>query len=124
MSAKTKDIRMYHVVMYNLSGIQKGIQAGHAALEYADLHAGTEMYREFIKDHKTWIILDGGGSKEMEEYLRIIKSLGVPHAFFREPDLNDAISAITFLYDAKSKDAANQAGIFLKFTNLKLASSG
>ena len=115
---------MYHVVMYNLSGIQKGIQAGHAALEYAQQHGDTELYKEFIKDHKTWIVLDGGGSKQMEEYLKLAKSLNLRHAHFVEPDLNDSISAITFLCDVKDRDATDPAGIFLKYTNLKLASSG
>ena len=32
---KTLELRMYFFVPYNISPIQKSIQAGHAALEYA-----------------------------------------------------------------------------------------
>lgn len=90
-------MRMYFLVMYNLSGIQKGIQAGHAALEYAYEYAGTNDYQDFITKNKTWIILDGGGSIEMENHRKTLYGAGIKNTIFREPDLNNAISAIAFL---------------------------
>lgn len=55
--------RMYFFVPCNISEIQKGIQAGHAALEYAFLYGDTDEYKSFIVNDKTWIILNGGTEK-------------------------------------------------------------
>lgn len=94
---KKLGLRMYFFVMYNLSGIQKGIQAGHAALEYANKYGDTEQYKEFIEHHKTFILLDGGGSNEMIKLLPKLWNFDVDFAVFYEPDLNNALSAIAFI---------------------------
>lgn len=90
-------MRMYFLTMYNLSGIQKGIQAGHAALEYAYEYAGTDDYQNFIRNHKTFIVLNGGTSGTMEEHRKTLLAMGIKHSIFREPDLNNSLSAIAFL---------------------------
>lgn len=94
-------MRLYFLVMYNLSGIQKGIQAGHAALEYAYRFAGINDYQEFITRHKTWIILDGGGSNEVLAHAKTLEDAGIRIARFYEPDLNNACSAVAFLVPEK-----------------------
>lgn len=107
--------RMYFFTMYNLDGIQKGIQCGHAALEYAHLYNDDEEYIDFIENHKTWIILNGGTSNNMgktfynfdeyygsmEEILNYLKDNNIKYASFNEPDLNNATSAICFICDEK-----------------------
>lgn len=93
-------MRMYFFVMYNLSGIQKGIQAGHAAVEYSRLAAASEAYNdyfEFANKHKTFILLDGGGSNDMQSRLLELDDLGIANAPFYEPDLNHSLSAIAFI---------------------------
>lgn len=95
---------MYFFTMYNLSGIQKGIQAGHAALEYVDKilpnHPESDEADDlinFIRNHKTWIVLDGGTSSTMQDRMAELKDLGIDFAAFQEPDLNYSTSAIAFL---------------------------
>ena len=88
---------MYFFVMYNLSGIQKGIQAGHAPVEYGLKYGKTKAYKDFAKYHKTFIVLDGGGSGDMESRARELEYFGVNIACFHEPDLNNSISAIAFI---------------------------
>lgn len=88
---------MYFFVMYNLSGIQKGIQAGHAAVEYQLKHGKTKQYKEFANHHKTFILLDGGGSNDMLLREEELESMGIKFASFIEPDLNDSVSAIAFI---------------------------
>lgn len=94
-------MRMYFFTMYNLSGIQKGIQAGHAAVEYSlkcglgDRKYGD--YVEFADKHKTFIVLDGGTSGDMITRSCELDNLGIPHACFHEPDLNGSLSAIAFI---------------------------
>jgi len=94
-------MRMYFFVMYNLSGIQKGIQAGHAAVEYSryamDRVGGYEQYAEFADNHKTFILLDGGSSNDMQYRLLELDDLRIPNAVFHEPDLNNSLSAIAFI---------------------------
>jgi hypothetical protein len=92
-----KGLRMYFFVMYNLSGIQKGIQAGHAALEFYREHGNIPEYQEFIDKHKTFILLDGGGSTDMMQRMRELDEFGVDYSTFVEPDLNYSLSAIAFI---------------------------
>ena len=91
---------MYFFVMYNLSGIQKGIQAGHAVVEYsrlADKYRDYYAYFDFADNHKTFILLDGGGSVDMQSRLLELDDLSIPNATFYEPDLNNSLSAIAFI---------------------------
>lgn len=97
LSVYKNELRMYFFVMYNLSGIQKGIQAGHAALEYATKFKDDPDYIDFVQNHKTFIVLDGGGSNEMVERLIELGDLRIPYAYFKEPDLNNSMSAIAFI---------------------------
>ena len=93
------ELRLYFFVMYNLSGIQKGIQAGHAALEYARFFGDTLEYQSFISKYKTFILLDGGGSIDMKAREKELKAFGIPFVSFLEPDLNLSLSAVAFLVD-------------------------
>lgn len=90
-------LRMYFFVMGNLSGRQQGIQAGHAAIEYQLKYGDTEQYKDFANNHKTFILLDGGGSNDMIEREKELEAYGIKFASFQEPDLNNSISAIAFI---------------------------
>lgn len=102
--------RMYSFVPYNISEIQKGIQAGHAVEQYARIHGKSAYYKDYVDQHKTWIILSGGPTNnnyDIEEaghlgnILNEVKKIGIPYAEFHEPDLNDALSAVCFLVDER-----------------------
>lgn len=112
---------MYFLVMYNLSPIQKGIQAGHAALEYSQKYKNNEDYLDFVKNHKTFIVLDGGSSKDMKKHLKNIKNWNLPHAEFREPDLNNSISAIAIVLDEGYYNYPSEDSIGGYFRKLPLA---
>ena len=92
-----QETRMYFFVMYSLSGIQKGIQAGHAAVEYGLKYGETKEYNDFAVHHKTFIVLDGGGSEDMKDRVKELESYDIKHACFHEPDLNNSMSAIAFI---------------------------
>lgn len=112
--------RMYFFVNYQLMGIQKGIQAGHAAVEYAVQFGHHEVFNDFSKNHKTWIVLNGGTTNNNEDpelcgsmqtiYNSILdfnKSSDdetIIVAKFHEPDLNDALTAICFICDQRVWD--------------------
>jgi hypothetical protein len=105
------ELRMYFFTIYQLTGIQKGIQCGHAALEYAYVFGEEEQYINFIENWKTWVILDGGTSSDIWEVGRYRGSLnqialelednGIDHSTFREPDLNDSLTALCFITDER-----------------------
>jgi hypothetical protein len=119
-----RELRMYFFVMYNLSPIQQGIQAGHCVEEYADKFGQSELYKEYRK-HKTWIILNGGTSNSglvipsttpytdqtkwgsMEIYEQYLLEHNIQHSSFHEPNLNDSLSALCFICDNKVFDWEN-----------------
>jgi len=122
------ELRMYFFVPYNISPIQQAIQAGHAALEYAVLHGQTHLFKKFAKDHKTWIILNGGTTNNkllvdgtnyqgtlnqlkneiiqwnFEHRLEDNLRKQIEYGEFYEPDLNDALTAICFICDQRVWD--------------------
>lgn len=117
---KNLEKRMYFLVLYSLSGIQKAIQAGHAALEYAYQYSDNPEYVDFIKNWKTWIILNGGTSNsknneetglpygsldviynELCEYMVSNIENHINFSSFKEPDLNDALTAICLVVDER-----------------------
>lgn len=107
---------MYHLVMYNISPIQQGIQAYHAGMEYAKTFFNTEEFIQWINNDKTIIILNGGTSNSntmsehygtMNKYLGELLNNNIPCGVFYEPDLNDALSAIAFLVPEQVWDKEN-----------------
>lgn len=128
------EYRMYSLVIYNVSDIQKAIQFSHALQEYNNnlnkyYNYGDNVYyfinkpkdvdkldilkKEFIKwstVDKTVILLNGGPtnwdieSKGMREHFNLLKEKNIPFSYFEEPDLNNALTAICFLVDERVYD--------------------
>lgn len=110
--------RMYFLVMYNLSEIQKGIQAGHAQQEYANKYSNKAEFKRWSIQDKTWMVMNGGTSNRtgfneyndkvqlgsMELYKIELENMDYNHACFYEPDLNNSLSAIAFLVDNRVWD--------------------
>lgn len=93
-----EELRLYCLVPYNLSEIQKGIQSLHAAVELSV--KGDINYYEWAKEHKTVIILNAGTTgkgSSMTQHLENLTKLNVSLATFCEPDLNDAMTSIAFI---------------------------
>lgn len=118
---KALEYRMYGFVPYNLSDIQKGIQFGHAVVEYQLGYGNTKEYKQWAKHNKTFIILNGGTSNDGERsyynapkelgsmenikaYLKSMPGSGMDSAYFYEPDLNYMLSGIAFLVDERVWD--------------------
>lgn len=109
------ELRMYGFVPYNISEIQKGIQFGHAVVEYGqkvkehvfELYSVT--YNDWANNWKTFIILNGGTSNHvdpeyigsMEGILEELKKNEITLSTFNEPDLNDMLSAVVFIIDER-----------------------
>ncbi len=96
--------RMYVLVPYNLSDIQKGIQAAHAGMEYVYEKKDNPKVIDWIKNHKTMIILNGGTTGKrgsLQNYIKDLTKLKVNGLAFYEPDINDALTAYAFVLDMK-----------------------
>ena len=103
--------KMYFFVPYQLTGMQKGIQCGHAAEQYAHKYKDEFDYNDYAENWKTWVVLDGGttnsnlgepGSLNIIE--RSLRENLIPYMWFREPDLENALTAICFLCDERVFD--------------------
>lgn len=123
---KFLELRMYGLVPYNISDIQKGIQFGHAVARYGReygnqvLDAPTCEYIRWVDNWETFIILNGGTSNEgnlvlqgykdfiyygtMQEHLTELVGNDIKVSRFYEPDLNSMLSAICFLVDERVFD--------------------
>lgn len=112
------EYRMYGVVPYNISEIQKGIQFGHAVVEYALKYFKDEDFQKWAKIDKTFMVMNGGTTNNGEEphksvnrdepYVGSIQKihLELKHnkiklATFFEPDLNDTLTGVVFLVDER-----------------------
>lgn len=92
--------RMFCLVPYNISEIQKGIQALHGVVEYQLEHGKLKPYKQWAEIEKTVIILNGGTTGKnstMLEEIKTLKEFGINYSLFHEPDLNDALTSINFI---------------------------
>ena len=109
-----KDVRRFRMmglVPYNLSPIQKGIQYGHAVVEYALAHFHDPDFQAWAKHDKTFIILDGGTTNmnferrgTLNQHAFTLSEQGIKFAIFNEPDLGDQLTAVVFLVDDRVFD--------------------
>jgi hypothetical protein len=116
MKKKIFKQRMYFLVMYNISGIQQGIQSIHANNAFIKKYGLTPEFLQWINNDETVIILNGGTSRTskrvseigtMQKYEKELMKNNIKYAVFHEPDLNNALSAIAFLVDERVWDKKN-----------------
>jgi hypothetical protein len=115
---KYLELRMYGLVPYNLSDIQKGIQFNHANDVYGlEWGKDNQQYDWFRTQWMTNILLNGGTSNEghnvrqgfkevwyvgsMQQHLADLKANDIKVSTFYEPDLNSMLTAIVFLVDER-----------------------
>lgn len=112
---KELELRMYFFVPYNISPIQQGIQAGHALGRYAlryGRHDPQHIIWDFLEKFETWIILNGGTTNDERDFEMIpagslnliadqLQDNDIEFAFMIEPDLNHALSALSFICDER-----------------------
>lgn len=114
---KNLEKRMYFFVPYNISKIQQGIQAGHCAEQYANMYMDTSLWQDYVKNWKTWIILNGGTTNDdflidpetkkrsytgsLNQIEHDLTMAGISHACFHEPDLQEALTAVCFIADER-----------------------
>lgn len=95
-----QNYRLYSFAHSWLSGIQKGIQTQHATTE---LLVGPmkkwKAVQLWATEDKTTIVLEGGGTKRLEEIMFKLADSPFPSAHFCEDQesLNGSITAVVFV---------------------------
>lgn len=106
------ELRMYGLVPYNISPIQQAIQFGHGVVEYGQSVKGMgeaeKLYNTWANKYKTFIIKNGGTTNDSPDYngsmqihRQALTDAGISFEVFREPDLNNALTAIVFIVDER-----------------------
>jgi hypothetical protein len=106
------EYRMYGMCNYQLSNtIHGGIQFGHCCIEYQQMVSGSvyeSTYNKWAKKDKTFIILNGGTTNDnknnygtLQKNRNLLKDNDILFSEFREPDLNNTLTAICFLVDER-----------------------
>ena len=129
-------MRMYFFVPYNISGRQMGIQAGHAALRYARLFsADNPEVWDFVDNHETWIVLNGGTMNDTRDFEGIaagsmnqiaddLLANDIQFSYFLEPDLNNGLSALCFLCEEPVFNYSDYPDFVDWLMNMKLNEEG
>ena len=110
------ELRMYGLTIYQLTGIQKGIQFGHAVVDYGQMAKtlSTEhpniiyQYDDWANNWKTFIILNGGTTNTNLDHLgtlnnhfaTLIENGIICHPFY-EPDLGNQLTSVVFIVDER-----------------------
>jgi hypothetical protein len=88
------EYRLYCFVNTFLSPIQKGLQSAHVISELLHIYWDGDPVRQWVVKDKTIIILDGGSSQRLLDIEQIVKKTPIFYSMFREPMLNDSVTAI------------------------------
>lgn len=106
MKTKEKlELRMYSLVLYNISPIQQGIQAYHATIEAtvknSKLSIDEKQFKDWAKNWKTVIILNGSSSITLKQHFQTLLENKIKCNEFYEPDLGNIMTAISFIVDER-----------------------
>lgn len=97
--------RMYNLVLYNISPIQQGIQVAHSIVEYSTAFFNTIQYQRWAQVDKTIMVMNAGSTIKLKEKMDyLIDNQLTDLSFFKEVDLDNAITAVSFLVDERLWD--------------------
>lgn len=93
-------MKAYVFVNRYLSGVQVGIQAAHALVRLGVDNSDNDFY-DWATEHETIVVLNGGSSSNMKNILNILSGGDNRVEYFREPDMDDMITAIAYVPSKK-----------------------
>lgn len=104
------ELRLYGMVPYQLTGMQGGIQYGHAKDIYS-INYDNKQYKDWLHNWKTYIVLNGGTTNTnkhrlgtLNKHVLTLRSFGLKVAEFYEPDLGDQLLGVVFILDERVFD--------------------
>jgi hypothetical protein len=89
-------MKMYVLVdRESLTLVQAGVQACHAVAEFMDEFGEKPRVQDWVKNHKTMILLEGT-QQDLQRMKELLAWYGYVHKSFYEPDLCNLETAIAF----------------------------
>lgn len=97
-----QELRCYTFTLYQLSSIQQGIQAGHAAVELmlkyprvpTDIYYGLNSVYEWAHYWKTMVLLNGGDLSELRDLILFFSSVSNPYRWVPFYESEDSLDGI------------------------------
>lgn len=136
----SEELRLYSFCNMYISHIQAGIQTGHMSDNMSVKYLATpgianttfqekkRQYTEWIKDHKTYIILSGGDDEEINRINSLIEeicnkdSVALPIGYFKEPGLGGIRTCCGLVvperYFAAKKESHDDGGYTMYHTEI------
>jgi len=106
-TTKKLELRMYGVIIYQLSPIQAGIQFQHAVTRYGRQY-DNELYKDWADNWQTSIVLNGGTTNLNTDRLGTInkdfielQNQNIDCVAFYEPDLGDQMTSFCLIADER-----------------------
>jgi hypothetical protein len=100
--------KMYALNIFQLKGIQQGIQAQHAISRYEYKYRENpevrEAYDTWIQWSETTVILNAGTTITLKNILQQLIENGIPYATFQESTLDNIITSVAVLADERVWD--------------------
>ena len=89
-------LKAYVIVRSDLPKIQQGVQAAHAIAElaYAAGKGDCGVYKQWVEQDKTLILLKARDVGDLNAQRDRVKSLGLTYHMFHEPDRNNEPTAL------------------------------
>lgn len=88
-------MRIYTLTRSDLSIGQKAVQSGHAIAQYLIDH---NPHQKGLWSNGSIINLELGNEKSLKKWIKKLENLGIEMSLFKEPDLNNEITAIAALH--------------------------
>lgn len=90
-----KKERIYTITRKDISISQKAVQSMHAGMQYMIDH---NPHLDFKWNNGSIICLELGTEKALRRWMRKLESQDIKFSIFREPDMNNEITAIAALH--------------------------
>jgi hypothetical protein len=101
MTEYRDELRCYTFTIFQLSPIQQGIQAGHAAVEMFPKYIGgpgvqvQQMLNDWARHNKTMVCLNGGQVSDLKEMVAFLDSEDNPYPWAPFVESEDFLAGIT-----------------------------
>ncbi len=103
---------MYVITRSDLGAGYQAVQSTHAAIQFGVEHA--EEHKEWYENSNYLGLLSVANEQELHQLIIKAREQGIKHSIFREPDIDNQITAIALEAGRKSKKLCSSLQLALK----------
>ncbi|MEO6304805.1 MAG: hypothetical protein ABIP51_16715 [Bacteroidia bacterium] len=111
--------KMYSIVLMHLNGRQQGIQHSHSKDVFELKFSHLEKYQQWLRTDKTVIVLETYSTKLLNSAADELIANNVEVGVFKEEDLDDITTSISFLVDERVWDFETYPNVHVTFPYLE-----